>query len=83
MLSTLFLKQSGAPALRAHLQRVSDPASPDWGRWLTHEEVQALQAPLPEHVELVSRYLETLAPSSVDWSTAKDKVVVQLPVSRR
>ena len=77
--ATYFLKQQRGHEIVPRLNRVSDPSSPDWGNFLTHDEVQALQAPLEAHVELVDAHLRHLGATDVTWSTARDKAVATLP----
>jgi len=54
---TFAVKQRGLQELHATLMRVSDPVSPEYGMHLSNDEVQALTAPDPLHVELVMDFL--------------------------
>ena len=72
---TFFLKQARAAELTRAFVRVSDPASAEWGAFLSHEEVLELQRPLGEHVAMVERHLAEIGATGVRWSTARDKVV--------
>ena len=78
---TYFLKQGRPHAVREALERVSDPTSPQWGQFLTHEAVAQLQRPSDYHIESVSAHLRTLGVTEARWSTAYDKVIVEVPTT--
>jgi len=52
------LKQSNVHKLEETLMQVSSPSSPHYGNHLSNEEVHALTAPAPEHIEAVKAFLK-------------------------
>eukprot|EP00927_Polykrikos_kofoidii_P000174 TRINITY_DN1006_c0_g1_i1.p1 TRINITY_DN1006_c0_g1~~TRINITY_DN1006_c0_g1_i1.p1 ORF type:complete len:595 (-),score=101.40 TRINITY_DN1006_c0_g1_i1:32-1681(-) len=54
---TFAVKQQGLVELHDTLMRVSTPSSPTYGQHLTNEQVQALTAPRPEHVNVVTDFI--------------------------
>lgn len=51
------VKQRGLEELHDTLMRVSMPSSPDYGKHLSNEEVNAMTAPDPEHIRIVEDFL--------------------------
>lgn len=66
--------EQGQQAIEAIARRVSDPKSSAYGRYLSHSELEALAAPVPEAMDHVLRWLGgmnvTRRGSSMDvWTT--------------
>ncbi|KAF9498824.1 tripeptidyl peptidase A [Pleurotus eryngii] len=76
------LPQPTFPELERHLYEVSDPNHERYGQHLSKEEVEALVAPHPESVELVSQWLAEhgFDESDLERSSAKDWVTIRVPV---
>lgn len=51
------LKQSNIPGLQAKLLDVSNPESPNYGKWLSQEQIAAFTAPAAGNVEAVKAWL--------------------------
>lgn len=54
---TFAVRQRGLQELHDALMRVSRPSSPDYGKHLSNEEVNALTAPDPDHIQAVMGFL--------------------------
>lgn len=50
----IHLKQENKEELKNKLDAVSDPKSSEYGKYLTREQVEAMTAAKPEHIEAVS-----------------------------
>lgn len=76
------LPQPNFPELERHLYEVSDPDHERYGQHLSKEEVEALVAPHPESVELVSQWLAEhgFDEADLERSSAKDWVTIRVPV---
>lgn len=57
MKASIGLKQSNIEALQAKLLDISNPDSPNYGKWLTQKEVEAYTAPKPSDVAAVKAWL--------------------------
>lgn len=51
------LKQNNIKALQDKLMDVSDPFSPNYGKWLSRDEIAKYTAPAEEHVKAVKSWL--------------------------
>lgn len=51
------LKQSNIPGLQAKLLDISNPENPNYGKWLSQEEIAAFTAPAAGNVEAVKAWL--------------------------
>merc|ERR1719410_2633610 len=54
---TFALKLQNTGTLKERLQQISDPSSPEYGKYLTREQVQSLTGPRQEDVEAVKKVL--------------------------
>lgn len=80
------LKQSNIEGLRKKLMDISDHTSPNYGKWLSKEELEAYTTPSEETVRLVTAWLDSAGiPSSAvsypapDWLHAD----VSIPVAEK
>lgn len=78
----LALKQRDIDGLVKALYRVSDPASPDYGKHLSKEEINAFMAPTPETLAAVNAWLSENGIAAKPASPAGDWIEFQLPVSK-
>ncbi|KAI1372962.1 tripeptidyl-peptidase 1 precursor [Hypoxylon crocopeplum] len=75
------VKQSNFAELERHLYEVSDPDHHRYGHHLSADEVKELVKPTDETLDLVHEWLDAndITPSA--YSSAKDWIMVSLPVS--
>ena len=69
-------------ALLRRFHEVSDPRHPDYGKHMSHEEVQALQEPKASHIEAVRTHIRQSGGTEVSATVAQDKIVAVMPVER-
>ncbi|OJA14334.1 hypothetical protein AZE42_10497 [Rhizopogon vesiculosus] len=76
------LPQPKFPELEQHLWEVSDPSHARYGAHLSKEETDALMAPHPETLDIVSEWLAShgLAEEDLIRSSANDWVTIRVPV---
>ncbi|OTA61978.1 tripeptidyl-peptidase 1 precursor [Hypoxylon sp. EC38] len=74
------VKQSNFAELERHLYEVSDPDHPRYGQHLSADEVKELVKPTDETLDLVHEWLETNGVTPSGYSSAKDWIMVSLPV---
>ncbi|OAX43341.1 subtilisin-like protein [Rhizopogon vinicolor AM-OR11-026] len=76
------LPQPKFPELEQHLWEVSDPSHTRYGAHLSKEETDALMAPHPETLDIVSEWLAShgLAEEDLIRSSANDWVTIHVPV---
>ncbi|KAG2128979.1 peptidase S8/S53 domain-containing protein [Suillus clintonianus] len=76
------LPQLKFPELEQHLWEVSDPSHPRYGAHLSKQETEALMAPHPETLDIVSNWLAShgLAEEDIIRSSANDWVTIRVPV---
>ncbi|KAJ3711369.1 tripeptidyl peptidase A [Lentinula raphanica] len=76
------LPQPNFHVLEKHLYEVSDPSHPRYGQHLSKAEVEAIVAPHPESLELVTEWLAShgLGEEDITRSPAKDWMTVTVPV---
>jgi len=77
------LPQPKFPELEQHLWEVSDPSHARYGAHLSKEETDALMAPHPETLDIVSEWLAShgLTEEDLVRSSANDWVTIRVPVS--
>ncbi|EJD45533.1 family S53 protease [Auricularia subglabra TFB-10046 SS5] len=78
----LGLLQRNVPGLIDALYRVSDPASPDYGKHLSKEEVNAFLAPTSETLSAVTDWLTSNGVQAHAVSPAGEWLEFTVPVSR-
>ena len=78
---TIFVKQEfyKVKKLLSVLERVSDPHNPDYGKFLTHEQVVDLQRPQPKDLLAVEQHIASLGGTIVSRSIAGDKLTASFP----
>ncbi|KAJ3761594.1 tripeptidyl peptidase A [Lentinula raphanica] len=76
------LPQPNFHVLEKHLYEVSDPSHPRYGQHLSKAEVEAIVAPHPESLELVTDWLAShgLGEEDITRSPAKDWMTITVPV---
>ncbi|KAG2138054.1 peptidase S8/S53 domain-containing protein [Suillus bovinus] len=76
------LSQPKFPELEQHLWEISDPSHARYGAYLSKQETQALMAPHPETLDVVSEWLALhgLAEEELVRSSALDWVTIRVPV---
>merc|ERR1719359_310279 len=77
---TFAVKQRGLQELHDTLMKVSSPTSSEYGKHLSNEQVQALTAPEPSHIQAVQSFL---AQHNVEVSMTtpnKDMIFAKVPV---
>ncbi|KAG1873580.1 peptidase S8/S53 domain-containing protein [Suillus subalutaceus] len=76
------LPQPKFPELEQHLWEISDPSHARYGAYLSKQETEALMAPHPETLDIVSEWLALhgLAEEDVIRSSARDWVTIRVPV---
>ncbi|KIK67660.1 hypothetical protein GYMLUDRAFT_1013347 [Collybiopsis luxurians FD-317 M1] len=74
------LPQPNFDTLVEHLYEVSDPTHSRYGQHLSKEEVEALVAPHPESIDLVSDWLASHGIEEKEMSPANDWITVHIPV---
>ncbi|PSN60778.1 tripeptidyl-peptidase 1 precursor [Corynespora cassiicola Philippines] len=74
------LKQGNFEELDRHLHEVSDPDHPRYGHHLSADEVDELVKPTEETSKLVHEWLEENGISKLDYSSAKDWIIIHVPV---
>ncbi|EMD32617.1 hypothetical protein CERSUDRAFT_118652 [Gelatoporia subvermispora B] len=76
------LPQPNFATLEKHLYEVSDPYHERYGAHLSKEEVDALVAPHPDSIDLVTEWLMShgISEDSMGLSPAQDWVVIKVPV---
>lgn len=77
------LPQPHFPILEKHLWEVSDPKHERYGAYLSKEETEALMAPHPETLDVVSEWLSShgIEEEHLYRSSAQDWVTIRVPVS--
>lgn len=75
------LKQSNIKGLQAKLLDISNPDSPNYGKWLSQEEAEAFTAPPAENVKAVKDWLSAHGITDVAMPT-KDWIEFTVPVSK-
>ncbi|EJD45531.1 family S53 protease [Auricularia subglabra TFB-10046 SS5] len=78
----LGLLQRDVPGLIDALYRVSDPASPDYGKHLSKEQVNAFLAPEPETLSAVTAWLTSNGVQARPVSPAGEWLEFTVPVSK-
>lgn len=86
VVSAIFVLKRDASVLQkfeTQFHDLSSPFSPNYGKWLTKEDVIAQMAPREENVKLVLDYLSSfgLVGASVRVSDLRDKVFVSMPAT--
>lgn len=78
---TYYVKQqpSKVAELSKVFEQVTDPASLQWGEFLSFEEVVEYQRPLPHHTQAVVNHARSLNAISIVPTLANDKVKVVFP----
>ncbi|KAG1752361.1 peptidase S8/S53 domain-containing protein [Suillus paluster] len=76
------LPQPKFPELEQHLWEISDPSHARYGAHLSKQETEALMAPHPETLDVVSEWLAShgLVEEDVIRSSANDWVTIRVPV---
>lgn len=77
---TFAVKQRGLEKLHDTLMKVSSPSSPDYGKHLSNEQVQALTAPDPRHIETVHAFLAKHGAVVSSTTPNSDMIVATVPV---
>jgi tripeptidyl-peptidase-1 len=77
---TFAVRQSGTGALLDALMRTSRPASPEYGRHLSLEDVNALTAPDPAHLEAVASFIRRHGAEPRAATPNSDFVTAVVPV---
>ena len=77
------LPQPHFPILEGHLWEVSDPNHERYGAYLSKEETEALMAPHPETLDVVSEWLSSygINEEHLYRSSAQDWVTIHVPVA--
>ncbi|ORY09202.1 tripeptidyl-peptidase 1 precursor [Clohesyomyces aquaticus] len=75
------LKQGNFDELERHLYEVSDPDHERYGKHLCAEEVDELVKPSKETSDAVHEWLRENGINEMEYSSAKDWIVVRLPVA--
>lgn len=77
------LPQPHFPILEKHLWEVSNPKHERYGDYLSKEETEALMAPHPETLDVVSEWLSShgIEEEHLYRSSAQDWVTIRVPVS--
>ncbi|KAI0880839.1 tripeptidyl-peptidase 1 precursor [Annulohypoxylon maeteangense] len=74
------VKQNNFAELERHLYEVSDPDHPRYGQHLSAGDVKELVKPTDETLDLVHEWLEANGITPSGYSSAKDWIMVSLPV---
>lgn len=69
MTASIGLKQNNIQGLQAKLLDISNPASKNYGKWLTQKEVEAYTAPNPADVAAVKAWLASAGITEVTHSS--------------
>lgn len=77
---TFAVKQRGLKELHDTLMSVSSPSSPDYGKHLSNEQVQALTAPDPRHIETVHAFLAKHGAVVSSTTPNSDMIITTVPV---
>ncbi|PRP89109.1 peptidase S8 and S53 domain-containing protein [Planoprotostelium fungivorum] len=64
--AVIHLKQENKEELKNKLDAVSDPKSSEYGKYLTREQVEAMTAAKPEHIDAVKSWLSKFQNIKVD-----------------
>ena len=75
------LKQENIAALEEKLMDISNPASPNYGKWLSKAEVDAITAPSAVNIALVKAWLEFVGITDVS-QPSPDWIDFTAPVSK-
>lgn len=77
------LKQSNMEGLEAKMLDISNPSSPNYGKWLTREEIETYTKPQVESVDLVKLWLAAydIPDTAISQPTA-DWITVKVPLSK-
>ena len=80
---TFAIKQTNLDALERKLKMASTPGSPEYGSYLTFEEMSKIAYGRPESVDAVLRALATVEIDleEVEFTPAKEYATVKMPVS--
>ena len=78
---SLALTQANVSALRAAVQDVSSPSSPEYGNYWTVDQVAALLAPAAAVVDRLESFFVAHGAVAVHRTRSRDFLVVQLPVA--
>ena len=77
------LKQGNRGGLQSKLQDISDPKSPNYGKWLSKEEVEGFTRPSEESLKLVKLWLSSYGiPEKSLTQATPDWIEVKVPVSK-
>ncbi|KZV65057.1 family S53 protease [Peniophora sp. CONT] len=76
------LTNSDIAGLEDRLKTVSSPSSPEYGKWLTRDEVNVFVAPTQESLSAVSAFLATQGLEATSVSPAGDIVAVNVTVAQ-
>lgn len=77
---TFAVKQQGLKELHDALMRVSSPSSPDYGKHLSNEQVQAMTAPAGEHIDAVRTMLFKHNVATYTSTSNNDMIIATVPV---
>jgi len=77
---TFAVKQRGLQELHDTLMRVSSPSSSEYGKHLANEQVQAMTAPAPEHIDTVLKFLAEHNAEVSDTTPNSDMIMAKVPV---
>merc|ERR1719253_2144359 len=77
---TFAVKQNGLQELHDTLMRVSSPSSPDYGKHLSNEQVQAMTAPAGEHIDAVRTMLFKHNVKTFTSTSNNDMIIATVPV---
>ena len=77
------LHQPHFSTLEKHLLEVSNPKHERYGAYLSKEETEALMAPHPETLDVVSEWLSShgIEKEHLYWSSPQDWVTIRVPVA--
>ncbi|UNI22942.1 Tripeptidyl-peptidase I [Purpureocillium takamizusanense] len=77
------LKQGNMGALQSKLQDISNPKSPNYGKWLSKEELEGFTRPSEESVKMVKLWLSSYDIHERDITqTTPDWLEVKVPLSK-
>lgn len=77
---TFAVKQQGTQELHDALMRVSSPSSSEYGKHLTNQQVQAMTAPAPEHIDTVLKFLAEHNAEVTTTTPNSDMIMATVPV---
>lgn len=75
------LKQRNVNTLARLFEIRTNPESPDYGKWMSIEELTAIIEPTAETVDTVSKWLEKHGVSSYSLVKNRDHIVADIPMS--